>query len=1244
MSMSSSSNGSSSKSGRVPSTSGGDDNSEGAKKRRKRITLVCNTCRKRKIKCDKQNPCSQCVKSGLGHQCEFAPVADLVSANGSGVMRLQINGPSHEPDAIVSDESGGKKRKRTDSAATSSSSSSSSVDASGVEAGGVEAGGVGTNVFSGNSPTDDSKDESVTFEEFLRLKERLAQIENAMLKKSSNSNLTGQLPEVIPSPDSSTTSRNQAMPLFTPSSVSSSSNSTSTNGYGSSPVSLVRREQQNYLYQRIQELKKIQAERPKLEDACGQAGFFSKNRALIARPNECHGINPYVDDEETIDFYKGYTSLHINEKFRRMNLGPFTWASLMKKDTAMNEIYNYVMVQRKSNSNGNVLDLTEIHLLAKPVMNYTPEKGTAISIPEKFTTEGVFKFKAMESDGYEEMIPYNDLIKRHKEYMKDQDNDLRKGVMSKLLPQGAKEQKQQQQQDQQQQQEQQLQLQQQTQSRFPTGRSQLTKDELLPLGLTFCEWKFDRELQLIDRIKNELPKRQILWKLVERFFSYLYPFFPFLDENTFYTEISRLVGPVSMAYEDVPYMKAEMRMDLAHLGILLLILRLSYLSLFFNRSKVNEANLYSTDPSPEAQDRKLLLNNPINIDAVNVAESCLFQFPFLKKAHLTVLQLALYYRIYKVYAPEEGDGIDGDSQILNSLLVNMSYSIGLNRDPDNFTDALNDPKQNHLCRKIWFFLVLLDIHSSFEFGNPMIIDKRFYDTKVPFYELGSENISNVILDRAVTESFMSCGTLFPLVQKLLFKVLDMNNPPKMKDVCEELNFIEDMMADHQFSLKECLKPLEVQDHSYFFVRTFRAKFYIALKSFFFSIYYHFFLHYEKTNIEFSFYYLMKLLKLSIDQTMPYYFELLANSDIICDMIMNPSLEALIHKSNQFNFACIIRINSLIHYLSVQPTHIKSFYTDPNYQFYYKTLVKLSSCLTRCAEVAVAAVSKICNRYYYAWRITKGQLFMLKIITSKEFYSNFEGSGRQFTFRDYSLDQLEELIEICEKTLSKLGKDKNTEEFKFYETGLPSDSRESNSRMHSVPSPDINVNMMSTSIPRTNSIPSTSTPGNITPSNTNTNANAQLFERAMAAPESMTSSSSNMEGSTGTKPTLPSMSPSESLRENDKAMHDAIYEFGIGLENTQEIDKLWLLVLSMKNDNQGAGGQGGNGGRPEGGTDQVPDLSGSGINDVNQGGTFAGSPFNWMANSPMGDYSSGNGGPDELAKIDFFSIIPFEEFT
>ena len=46
---------------------------EPIKKKRKRNTVVCLPCKKRKIKCDRQKPCAQCVASNASNFCFYSP-------------------------------------------------------------------------------------------------------------------------------------------------------------------------------------------------------------------------------------------------------------------------------------------------------------------------------------------------------------------------------------------------------------------------------------------------------------------------------------------------------------------------------------------------------------------------------------------------------------------------------------------------------------------------------------------------------------------------------------------------------------------------------------------------------------------------------------------------------------------------------------------------------------------------------------------------------------------------------------------------------------------------------------------------------------------------------------------------------------------------------------------------------------------------------------------------------------------
>lgn len=46
---------------------------DGTKKKRRRPALSCEQCRKRKVRCDRKEPCSPCTKSKMASVCSYAP-------------------------------------------------------------------------------------------------------------------------------------------------------------------------------------------------------------------------------------------------------------------------------------------------------------------------------------------------------------------------------------------------------------------------------------------------------------------------------------------------------------------------------------------------------------------------------------------------------------------------------------------------------------------------------------------------------------------------------------------------------------------------------------------------------------------------------------------------------------------------------------------------------------------------------------------------------------------------------------------------------------------------------------------------------------------------------------------------------------------------------------------------------------------------------------------------------------------
>ncbi|KSA03181.1 uncharacterized protein AC631_01078 [Debaryomyces fabryi] len=298
----------------------------------------------------------------------------------------------------------------------------------------------------------------------------------------------------------------------------------------------------------------------------------------------------------------------------------------------------------------------------------------------------------------------------------------------------------------------------------------------------------------------------------------------------------------------------------------------------------------------------------------------------------------------------------------------------------------------------------------------------------------------------------------------------------MSELTKLLSDLEIILHNEYGNLDECLRPLEKNCHAYVFTRNFKTKIYLSINSFFVSLYFHLYLYYEEKNSNLSFFYLKKMLLIATRDIMPHYFDLLGNSDIICDFVINPTLEMTIHKSNQVNLACLVKTNFIIYSMTRDNRHNEKMIIDLAYRLNFRMLCKLSTYLTRCAEFSIEAISKISNRYYYAWRITKGHTYLLKTITNKDFYMDKYKEVNHLCVQRFTTEQMEDLIKICETTLNKVGKfETNSNEFQsefcniFYsESETPSTRLNPSTANNYATTPNLRANTTNTDKNNTNS--------------------------------------------------------------------------------------------------------------------------------------------------------------------------------
>lgn len=320
-----------------------------------------------------------------------------------------------------------------------------------------------------------------------------------------------------------------------------------------------------------------------------------------------------------------------------------------------------------------------------------------------------------------------------------------------------------------------------------------------------------------------------------------------------------------------------------------------------------------------------------------MAQLCLDQFELLRHSNLVVLQCALIMRLYHMFSPEEGDGADGaESQIYTGMLIQMAYSMGLNREPDHFPETCNDDKVSNIGRKIWLFLALVDFNQASSYGNPLCIDHKYVDTKLPYYKPGNENIHDIELEKHVVSSFAYFSKFYEKLKIILDLTLSVKNSIKMEELTKLMSDFEGFIHLHYGTLNQFFIPFKDDNFPYTFVKVVKCKNYINLTNFNIIMYFHFYLHYEKRKrSNLSFFYLKKIYCVMLNEFVDGIFQLVENNHINfgegADLILNPSLEQVIHKSSQINFAILIRLKLQLRNMTKDTDHVLKMSNDYNYQ-------------------------------------------------------------------------------------------------------------------------------------------------------------------------------------------------------------------------------------------------------------------------------------------------------------------------
>lgn len=553
----------------------------------------------------------------------------------------------------------------------------------------------------------------------------------------------------------------------------------------------------------------------------------------------------------------------------------------------------------------------------------------------------------------------------------------------------------------------------------------------LKLGLTVFEGTLDKEMRLVEKIRHILPPQRAVWMLVRRFFDKVYPLVPVVDENQLYRDLYRILGPQHLVDEQFGLVNVEKRRDFLAMGILLVILRMAYLTLFTNKS--TDAERVLGDPLANKDVRYLLLN-PVLLEVIDMGRLCLDQLDLDGHTTFEVVQLGFMLRMYLIWAPEVDEQGDGNHfQIVDSGLIKKAMLIGLHREPLKFgPDYPRGPVACNIGRRIWWWLVILEMRALFDFCLPRTINTRQFDTYTPFYEHGNSPLTDDEFERAIPDLFARTRKLFAPFSELYHQVLDIHCPPRLGAVLERANQLELVIRDFIGPIELFLAPFDSERHLYPFFKVYDLLRFVTLKMFLTNIYFYAVLAYEAAgHWQHAFFYLRKIFAVMATEFVPHVQRLLFGTQKCMGDAMeysvNPVLQFIVHRGNQWLWQLLARVKAQMQGLRAQADQ------DPELGRHYKRLSTLAALIDKMLRFLISLMLKLSHRYYRAWKLTKGHQFLLTITNSDDFYAAaFSGQyanvgSKTLPTQPFTGPEVEDLIKVAETAMAYIVSSKSDDE-------------------------------------------------------------------------------------------------------------------------------------------------------------------------------------------------------------------------
>ncbi|EGV60391.1 hypothetical protein CANTEDRAFT_95839 [Yamadazyma tenuis ATCC 10573] len=247
--------------------------------------------------------------------------------------------------------------------------------------------------------------------------------------------------------------------------------------------------------------------------------------------------------------------------------------------------------------------------------------------------------------------------------------------------------------------------------------------QALQRGVTYHPDPLLRTYSFLERLKKVVPSQAQLMKYQSIFFAKTHILIPIFDEVSLEEATKRIFNLENATKNKIVEVTITSKTDYAVIASSLLMLRYTYLDSIICKH---------FDPD---------LDEHVCVEIMEVVEECFNLHGIIKRPSLPLLQALLLYHFCRDISPEIQDSFLVDQTLKNQILE-LCYTLGLNRDPEVYTMEHMDAKTVHLRRKIWFFTyysIACDSMMYWRVSKPLIYD---YDTKFPRFKADCMNVRN----------------------------------------------------------------------------------------------------------------------------------------------------------------------------------------------------------------------------------------------------------------------------------------------------------------------------------------------------------------------------------------------------------------------------------------------------------------------------------------------------------------------